>query len=475
MAAAKRSYAGAKVTNSLWSWATSNLSANQEIYSSLERLRARSRDLCRNNDYAKKFLRMVRTNVVGPGIKLQSRVKDANGKPDRVANEMIESAWRQWGKVGVCEVSGRYSFTDVKNTVISQMAQDGEVLVRFVRGNGYKYGIALQLIEADHLDLSYNDPLRNIVMGIEFDEWGRPKAYHLFEKHPGERMGYVQNKRVRIPADEILHLFIPDRISQNRGVPWMHTAIVRMNMLYGYEEAELVASRLAAAKAGFYVAPPGDEYVGPKDEDGSFVQELEPGVFEVLPSGWDFKPYDPQHPTTAFKDFVKATLRGIASGLDVSYNYLANDLESVNYSSIRAGVLDEREVWKGLQKWMIEHFLTPVFEKWLEMALLTGELKLPVAKFEKFNAPSWQPRGWAWVDPLKDVQAAILAMQSGLKSATEIAAEQGKDIEDVYEQLAREKELRKKYGITTADDAKLLEAMAKIKNEGEEDEAQAAV
>ncbi|MFL3666772.1 MAG: hypothetical protein ACJ06V_09365 [Verrucomicrobiota bacterium] len=30
---------------------------------------------------------------------------------------------------------------------------------------------------------------------------------------------------------------------------------------------------------------------------------------------------------------------------------IANDLEGVNYSSIRAGLLDEREYYKAVQRW----------------------------------------------------------------------------------------------------------------------------
>jgi len=238
---------------------------------------------------------------------------------------------------------------------------------------------------------------------------------------------------------------VPVRPSQTRGLPWMHAAMTRLNMLGGLQEAELVASRISAAKGGFYTSQRGEEYTGDDSEDGSPIQEVEPGIFETLPQGWGFQPFDPQHPTTAFPAFVKSLLQGISSGLDVSYNYLANDLEGVNYSSIRAGVIDERDVWRDLQSYIIEHFLQPVFNVWLEMSLLSGAVNLPFAKIEKFKRVKFQPRGWQWVDPEKDMQAKILAMNSGLDTGADIAAEQGKDLEEIYEQLAREKDLRAAY------------------------------
>jgi len=170
--------------------------------------------------------------------------------------------------------------------------------------------------------------------------------------------------------------------------------------------------------------------------------EVSPGQFETLPTGVGFQEFDPQHPTQAFPFFVKACLRGIASGLGVSYNTLANDLEGVNFSSIRAGVLDEREEYKAIQGWLIEQFCEPVFEAWLDWQLgVFLTLPLPLAKFDKFNSPDWKPRRWPWVDPLKDVQANVIAVENGFRSRRSIIAEGGGDVEDTFEEIAADNEL----------------------------------
>ena len=200
------------------------------------------------------------------------------------------------------------------------------------------------------------------------------------------------------------------------------------------------------------------------------VNELEPGQIELLPKGIEFQTYDPQHPTTAFKDFMKVILRGISSGLDVSYNTLSNDLESVNYSSLRSGVLEEREVWKDLQVWLGENFLDDLFSDWLDMALLSKAVPLPYFKYKKFNQPSWLYRGFAWVDPLKDMQANILACKEGLKTHSQIANEMGMDLEELYAELQKEKDLRQKYGITTVSEAEIAQILKQVNN-GENNEA----
>jgi lambda family phage portal protein len=322
-----------------------------------------------------------------------------------------------------------------------------------VKGFGNKFGFALQFLEADYLDENYNEELRDgnyIKMGIEFDKYQRPTAYHILTKHPGDATYYRHGRTYeRIPAEDIIHGFVIERPGQSRGVPWMHTAMTRLNMIAGYEEAELVAARVGASKMGFFTSPDGDGFAGDDvDDKGSIITDAEPGTFNQLPRGTDFKEFDPTHPAGNFPFFIKAMLRGVSSGLGISYNSLASDLESVNYSSIRSGSIEERDQWKINQSWMIESFCQPVFEGWLRMALLSGAIPLPADKFTKFNAPHWNVRGWQWVDPLKDVKASVDAINNGLKTRSQIVAEQGFDLEEVFEQLKQEEELAVTYGLS---------------------------
>lgn len=450
----KRSYSAANIGRLFATWGTTSYSADSELRTSLKAIRARSREMAINDDYAKKFIRMVETNVVGKnGIVLQSQVLSASGKTaDEGARANIEQGWKEWTKRGSCDVTGKYTFRDIQKLVISSVARDGEVLVRKVKGYDNPFGYALQLIEADHLDENYNDVLANgnhVKMGVEYNVWNRPVAYHIYPVHPGDvAFGHNFAERMRIPADEIMHIFVDERISQSRGVPWMHAALARLKMLNSYEEAELVAARIGAAKMGFFTSEGGEQYQGDDTEDGNPVMEVEPGVFEVLPKGFNFQMFDPQHPTTAFQPFLKALLRGIASGLNVSYHQLANDLDAANYSSLRGGEIEVRDAWRDIQCFMIEHFLIEVFEDWLRMALLTGAVNLPLSKFDKFKAAKWQPRGWQWVDPQKDLASRTDAIDNMLETRQDVAAEQGKDLEEIFRQLAYEQELAKRYGLT---------------------------
>lgn len=453
----RRDFAAAKASNLTADWFSSIQSANAEIRHSLRALRARSRNLAADDPYARKFIKMISTNVIGPnGIGLQMKVKDPNGSMDRFANDAIEAAWKLRMKPRNMTVTGRISGREEQRLIIETIAKDGEILIRKVKGFENDFAYAHQIIEADHLDEDYNAELPNgnrVCMGVEHDKWYRPVAYHLLVNHPGDYTYIRSNHRYeRIPADEIIHAFIQERPNQMRGIPWMVPTMLRMKMLDGFEEAALVAARTGAAKMGFLETKTGDDYVGDDtDASGNPISEVEPGMIEQLPEGWKFNSFDPKYPDAAVQPFLKAALRGIASGLLVSYNTLASDLEGVNYSSIRQGVFDERDCYRMIQWWMIEHILQDDFEEWLRMSLLRGTIPLPVSKFDKFNAPKWQPRGWAWIDPQSEVTAAVAAINNGLKSRTQIVAEQGMDYEEVLEQLAEEKKLLDQYGIVLGD------------------------
>lgn len=451
--AGRRSFTASNISRLTADWIVSPLSADAALHGRLSAIRDRARDLERNNEWVRGYLRVLDNNVLGEkGISLQMRVRDDNGRFDEVANAIIERAWAQWGRVGNCTLNRRESWRDVQRTVLRRMAVDGEVLIRqVVTANGFR----LQVIEADLLDIDFNisfEDGREVRFGVEFGRDREILAFHLLERHPGDtyhpRRG-VTTQRLRIPADEIMHLFIAERPEQSRGFPWLVASMQGLRMLDGYSEAELVAARTGAAKMGFFVKKTPDGYQGAEDENGNLSMSAAPGSIEELPEGVEFQSWDTDHPNSGFGDFVKARLRGVATSLGVSYNTLSSDLEGVNYSSIRAGLLEEREVWKALQRWIIEHMCEPIFSKWLMVELLAARLgSLPFSKLWKFDAPQFTGRRWAWVDPMKDVQASILAINAGLASQRGVIAEGAGDVFDIFADQQADKELAASMGLT---------------------------
>jgi len=444
-------------------WATNEQSNDSYLFSQLIRIRTRSRNLSRDDDYFKGFVRHCKTNIVGPtGFTLQMDVLNGDGTPDDEVNDAIEDAWKDFSKKENFTVCGQHTRTDAENLLLGTCVRDGELLYREVKG--YKdnpHRFAIQIIEPDYLDETKNEILANgntIRMGVERNKWGRPVNYWLRTYNPNDvfALSSSGHKTVPFPASEIRHRYLYDFGEQTRGVPWIHAGATRLKMLNGFEEAALEDARGAACQNTYFTQTPDSngEYHGDrKDADGNPQEDMEPGQKRVLPLGMGVHHVDPAYPNIEFGQFVKAILRGICSGLGVSYNSLCNDLEGVNFSSIRAGLLTERDMWKMLQFWWIQQIEVDIFSAWLEMALLAGQVKsrktgkpLEAAKFEKYNRPMFFGRRWDWVDPEKDIKAAISAVENGFRSRPSYVAEQsGRDVEDVYKEMERDKKLQKKY------------------------------
>lgn len=457
-----RNYAAGMVDRLTASWTNTPMTADEVTHSRLSTLRARSREQYANNDYAKRYVNMVRNHVVGAnGILLQAKIKDPSGTMDKAANQAVELAWGNWGRKESADVEQRLTWGEQQRLFVATAATDGEAIVQIiVSRNLGRFSFALKHIDPELLDVNHNAELENgnvIRFGIEFNSMGRRVAYHFRDMKAGSFYARTARAYIRVPAEDVIHGFIAERVGQKRGIPWCSTALMRMNMLQGYEEASLVAARAGASKMGFYKSSTGEQYQGDDtDENGNLIEQVEPGSMVQLPNGVEFQPYDPTYPAGEFTGFVKQSLRGISAGLGVSYNSLANDLESVNFSSMRHGAVEERDNWQVLQQWMIDEFCRPVYERWLTVQLLAGTITiagkpLKVEREEKYRQVIWQARRWKWIDPLKDVKANIEAVNAGLRSRGSIIREGGDDPEDVWDEMEQENALLEKKGIHLQD------------------------
>ena len=232
----RRAYSGAMVSRLTADWMSTQASADAEIKTNLRKLRDRSREMVRNNPYARQAKRTTQINVIGTGVKLQSQVLQLRGpKRDTRINKEIESKWEVWSRAVHCGCAGRYSFHDFEWLAVGAMCESGEALFRILRqpfGNS-KVPLALQMLESDLLDEDYQgatlakkNEWRN---GVEVNEWGRPVRYAILTRHPGDTWFQgtpdPNRKHIFLPADDVIHLFMPDRPGLNRGVPWFHSVM----------------------------------------------------------------------------------------------------------------------------------------------------------------------------------------------------------------------------------------------------------
>lgn len=454
---AKRMYAGAEMSRLNSDWNVLNTSADSEILTSLRALRARSRLLLRDNEYAKAAVRIIKNNIIGVGIGLQAQVKNASGNLIGRINDQIEEEFKEWADKDTCDPAGKLCFADMERLIIGSLVENGEVLIRKVRqpfGKG-KIPYALELIESDRLVDQWSSVRaengNHIRMGVEQDKWGRPVAYWLYPYHPGDYQfsAFVESALLRIPASEIIHLYIPERIGQTRGVPWFHATLKRLHNMHGYEEAEIIAARASASIFGVVTSAEG---LTPDSEDltggARTVQPtltMEPGTIQQLAPGETFTGFNPSRPNTAMDPFMRFMLRAFATGIGVSYASVSSDYSQSNYSSSRLALLDDRDLWRVMQGWFIRNLRKEVHRDWMDAAVLSGELTIPdyFSNQRKYWQVRFKPRGWSWIDPTKEVNAYKQAVRSGFMTVSDVISQTSEhaDAEDVFKDRRRELDL----------------------------------
>ena len=459
----RRNFAGATVDRLTAGWVTSTNSADSDIKGSIAKLRNRARQLNNDVDYVKGALRSITDNTVGTGVRVQAQVrKMRGGKLDQKINDQIERAWSKWGKADSCDVAGKLCWDDLCRSAVSNWMLSGEVWIRMIRGKTFgdsSVPFALQLLEADLVDENYVGKATQKgwewKMGVLLDNWGRPRKYAFLTKHPGDTMFVNQptseKNHIFVDAKDVIHLAKFDRPGQTRGVPWLTSAMQRMHHLEGYEQSELVRARASSALMAWVQSPEGEVNSDDVDGDGDRVFDMEPGAIRYLAPGESVHVPNLDAPDGQFEPFLAAMLRALAAGVGCSYETISRDYSKTNYSSSRLSLLQDQEAFKALQYQLREVFLDVVYKEWLELAVLSGTLQLAnyQTEPERYQSARWMFKGWGWVDPMKEVQAANLAVKSGFKTQSQILAEQsGMDLEEFMIARKNELQMAESYGLS---------------------------
>ena len=439
----RASYEGAAAGRRLGTWQPGDAGVNTLLFRDASLMRSRSRDLVRRNAWASNAVDSLVANLVGTGIKPQSTHSDP------LVKEKIQALWQEWTKEA--DAHGLCGFYGLQALIARAMIEGGEVVVRLrnrEERDGLIVPLQLQVLEPEHLPADLNQDLANgnrIRAGIEFDRIGRRRAFHLYREHPGEKpMLFRAGETVPVPVSEVCHIFKPLRPGQLRGEPWFSQALVKLYELDQYDDAELVRKKTAALIAGFITKPDPELGIGGEDgeepdEDGAVPVTWSPGTMQVLLPGEDIKFSDPADVGGQYAEFMRVQLRAVAVGLGLTYEQFTGDLTGVNYSSIRAGLLEFRRRMEQLQRAVFVHqFCRPVWQRWMDQAVLSGAIEMPGyrKKWREYQSVKWIPQGWVWVDPLKEINSTLIAIRAGLISRAEAISRHGLDAEMVDTEIA---------------------------------------
>lgn len=408
-------------------------------------LRSRARFVYENNAYARNAVDNYVAALVGAGIRANS------AHPNPTIRQTVGDAFDRWATTADADV-----LTDwwgLQANVARAVIVDGEsFLIRTYDDGGRLRWRQLppeMVNEAETRDLANGS---RTVSGIEFDAAGNRTAYHVFRDLPADPFATTY-ETVRVPADDVIHVYRPTGPGQVRGVSWLAPVMVRLNELDGIEDALAVGVKVSAMFAGFLTDMNGTAADFPFEglTNGSLMESgLEPGVLQILPGGYDIKFATPQQAQQT-AEFLSHEIRAVAAGLGVPTHLVDGDLRQANYSSLRAGLVTFRQRVEAIQfQTLVPQFLRPVWEKAVTSLVYRGEIIAPDFEGNRaaYLAAEFYPPALPWVDPQKDVQAVREAIDMGLMSRRQAVAERGYSVEAVDAEIAADRDREQAMGLS---------------------------
>ena len=441
------------------SWNPGNAGPNTIGVQTLDTLRSRARYTARNDPWAGNGIESYAANAIGTGIKPQSM------HPNKTIKQKIQSAWLRW--TDECDSHGDCDFYGLQTLLCRELIEGGECFGRLRpqrKDSGMSVPLKIQLLESELLPTWYNIDLANgrrVRAGVELDKGHSKTGFWFLKSHPGDTIIFPNNAGVltRVGSENVCHVFKLLRTGQLRGVPWLAPVLLRLHELNQFEDAELVKQKVAAmfvavvkqmTGQGVFNEVPDTPGKTPILPPGVGEAVMEPGTTQYLRLNEDIEFSKPPE-FNSLPEFMRLYLRSIAAGLGVTYEQLTGDLTGVNYSSIRAGLI---EFWRRCEQFqhqvIVFKFCRPVWNTWIRTALISGALdysdyaKDPLA----FTSVKWVPPVRQWIDPAKEIGATLAAIRGGLGSRDTSASAQGSDVEEIDAENARDQE--------RADDAGLV-------------------
>ncbi|WP_253306904.1 phage portal protein [unidentified bacterial endosymbiont] len=437
----KASYEAAGSGRRTHTWNAPSSGPSAIALGGLQALRDRARAMTRNDPYAFSAIDHLVSSTIGTGITPKPQ------HPDDQIRRQLQELWDDWTEE--VDGDGRTDWYGLQAIVCRTLYEAGECFVRLQpqRLNAdWAVPLQLQLLEPEFVPHEKHELLANghaIRAGIEFNRQGQRVAYWVYPRHPGERLEpqFGANQLIRVPADQLLHIFEPLRPGQLRGVPLLAPVLTRLKSLDNFDDAVLFRQEVSNLFAGFIRKPVPDEPLTDPltgaplrpDSDGfTPMVGLEPGTLQELLPGEDIHFSTPPDAGNTYPDFMRQQLLATAAGAGLPYELLTGDLRGISDRIIRV-VLNEfrRRIEQRQFGIFVYQLCRPVRNAWLDLAVLAGAIQLPDYPQQRrhYRRTRWVPQGWPYLHPVQDVQARRMEVRAGFTSRSEVALRQGYDAE----------------------------------------------
>ncbi len=497
------SEAGAsKNRRALRSFTAVSTSPNEDILWNEYTLRQRGRMLYMSSPLAASAIKTNRTKVVGIGLSLKSTV-DAdvlNMSPDAAKDwqRKAEREFALWAtKKENCDAIGISSFAKMQGLALANALMSGDVFAVIQRKKATDlnpYTLRLHLVEADRVCTPFDhgvplmgggptdginkDNGNHIYDGVEVDKSGMIVAYWICSVYPNQIIRDTPDQKyewTRIEAygkntglPQILHVMDAERPDQYRGVTYLAPVIEPLLNISRYTQSELMAALVQSfftawittetntAEIPFNEASYGadDDPDNPPDRtisENSSEYEMGPGTVLHLEPNEKVSFGNPTIPSAGFEAFFRVLCKEIGTALEIPYDTLLKEFNA-SYSASRAALMEAWEAFRMRRNWLVNSFCQPVYEIWLSEAVATGRIKAPgffvdPAVRAAYCGAQWLGPVQGQLDPTKEINANILAIQHGIKTHEQVTREYGGGdwIENV-ERLKQENEMLKAAG-----------------------------
>lgn len=456
-------YEAASQTRRARGWTNSSAGPNAVLRQGVETIRRRARDAVRNDPWASNGLEQLVSDTVGSGIRPRSEVED------KATRKMIQDAWRD--SIDEFDADGQFSFYGQQALIVRTQCEGGECFTRLRNRrpqDGLNVPLQVQVFEPEHIPVEKNEKLSNgnvIIGGVEFNAIGQRVAYWMYRSHPGD--GAAQLRRdiglpVRVPAEDIIHCYVPLRPGQVRATPEFVQSMLKLYGMDRWDDAVMFRQEIANLFAGFITMEEGsndvDPFTGDALEDGEDIPEpeFEPGTLQRLGDGESITFPSVPDAGSSYKDFSRSQKEAIAAGFGLPYELLSGDFQGVNDRVMRVILTGYRRRIRQRQQMFVFQHCRGVWQRWMDMAVLSGRLELPEyeTRRREYQRVRWVGEGWDYIHPVQDVQADENAIKAGLTSRTEAVTKRGGDVERIDEENAQDNERADDKGVSYTSDGR---------------------
>lgn len=423
----RSAYHAGRVSKTNSEWQPEHRSGEAAIEESWYLLTARIRDQVRNNPILTKCLHQMVTLVINTGVLTFADATLPNGDEIEDFNEESDTWFERWAELEA-DAEGNHSLYAMQRMSFSDVMEVGNHFLREVMIEDPKRvsPLAYQMLEWEQLarerDQPRGDNQNLICNGIEYDANSRKIAYHFYVDHPFSQ-NVDSNQIERIPAEQILHNYLPTRASAKSGISWFAPLVQGARDLDKFLADELSSRSLAALLTLVIKSDKFENHTGlgldaEDSETGVPMVKLgRPFVAEIGPND-DVELLQSSRDGNEAKAYIDLMFNLQAMASKISLNRLLGDPQKANFGSIKSSHNDDEAMVAPIKEHQATRLAKPIRRRWTEVMVGMSRFRSVSAvnfmqNYHRYTQLEFVAGSHPDIQPKEEGEAAIDRMRSG--------------------------------------------------------------